>query len=150
MPVRTNTLKFGAYIFLGIAAFFMLMKLSGLEQVAGLRVVNIAIVVFFTNRLAKRNLQDKPHAEYPEALVSLFLANALSVVLSIIGFIIYVRVIDTQFLSHFTQGVLWAGKMDLWKAVASLFLEGMAGSILVSYIVMQYWKDVKAPAKGSM
>jgi len=145
-----NTLKFGVYIFLGIAAFFMLMKLFGLEQVSGLRVVNIAIVIFFTNRLAKRNLQDKPDVEYPQALVSLFIANALSVALSIIGFIFYVRVIDPQFLSQFNEGILWAGKMDLWKAVASLFMEGMAGSLVVSYIIMQYWKDVKFPAKGKM
>lgn len=149
MKNTQTTLRYGFYSFLGIAFFFLLMKLAGLEEYAGLRSFNIIIALFFTNLLARKNVQLYPDINYLEALASLFLSNAFAVILSGIGFIMYVRLIDPQLLTHFNGGVLWAGRdISLFQFAAFLFLEGMAGSIVISFSIMQYWKDVKNVVKN--
>ena len=145
------TLKYGFYSFLGIASFFLLMKLAGWEEYAGLRSFNIIIALFFTNALARKNVHKYPDMNYLESLASLFLSNALAVVLSGVGFIMYVRLIDPELLSHFNGGVLWGGRdISLFQFAAFLFLEGMAGSIIISFSIMQYWKDVKHIVKDKI
>ncbi|MES2589440.1 MAG: hypothetical protein V4622_10700 [Bacteroidota bacterium] len=149
MKTNSNTLNFGIYSFVGIASFFLIMKLFGLEEYAGLRIFNIFIIVYFTNRLARKNIQDQSDIGYLEALASLFLANFLALVLSIGGFVFYVKIIDPEFLSTFIGGILWlSSKLTLFEIVASLFLEGMAGAIMISFISMQYWQDAKVSAKS--
>lgn len=128
----------------GIVLYFLLMKLCGWEEIVFLRVLNIGIVVFMTNRLAKLNLSENPNLEYHTALGSLFLANGLAVVLSVASFAFYAKIIDPSFMAHFRGGVLWDTHITLSQALASLVLEGAASSFIVSFVVMQYWKDAKA------
>lgn len=146
MESRTNTIKYGFYTFAGIAIYFLFMKLFGLEHVTWLRFGNLAIIIYFTNQLVKRNMKNKEELQFVESMASLFLANVINITLSIAAFTLYVRLIDPEFLTHFTSGVLWSGKLDIWKVLASLILEGTAGAVLVSYIIMQYWADVKKVA----
>lgn len=146
MESRANTIKYGIYTFASVAVYFLLMKLFGLEHVTWLRFGNLAIIIYFTNQLQKRNMKNLVELQFVESMASLFLANVINVALSIAAFTFYVRLIDTEFLNHFTSGILWSGKLDIWKAVASLILEGTAGAVLISYITMQYWADVKKVA----
>jgi hypothetical protein len=146
--MRQNTLRYAFYSFLGIASFFLLMKLFGLENVAGLRVFNLVIVIYFMNRLARRNLQDNPNVNYVEGLGSLLLANVMTVVASVLGFIAYVRFLDPDFLSTHKAALFWlSNDMTLWRTVVSLFMEGMAGAIIISFTLMQYWKDQRNTIK---
>lgn len=140
-------LRYGIYGFVGVASFFLLMKLFGLERVAVLRFFNLVIVVWLSNRLARRNLHENPRNEYFPALVSLFLANAITVILSIVGFAIYVNFIDPEFMKNFKDGIIWNGNIPFEQAAAALFLEGMAGSMIVSFAIMQYYKDMKPKSK---
>lgn len=141
--MKQNTLRYGLYSFLGIISFFGLMKFFGLEDVSGLRAFNLVIVIYFSNALARRNIKAKVNLNYLENLASVFLSNVVSLALSALGFYLYVKLIDPQFLSHFQGGVLWQANLSLWQAIASIILEGFAGSIIVSYTIMQYWGSVK-------
>lgn len=143
MEKRLFTVRYGLYSFAGIAVLFLLMKLLGLENIPYLRTLNLVIVVLASNNLARRNLKANPDLDYFSALISLFLANMLTVVLSVIGFVFYAGVLDPEFLEHFKGGVLWSGHITLPQAVLALFIEGMAGSVAVSFMLMQYWKDAK-------
>ncbi|MCE3296864.1 MAG: hypothetical protein K0R65_2578 [Crocinitomicaceae bacterium] len=146
--MRQNTLRYAIYSVLAIAAFFLLMKLVGMENVAGLRVFNLVIVVYFMNRLARKNLMDDPDLNYVEGLGSLMMANVLTVVASVIGFIAYVRLFDPDFLNNHKAALFWLNNdTSLWRTVVSLFMEGMAGAIIVSFTLMQYWKDQRNTLK---
>lgn len=134
------TVRYGLYSFAGIATLFLLMKLFGLENVTYLRLLNLVIVLFFSNRLAKINHRFNKDLDYFEALISLILANLLTVALSIIGFAIYAGLIDKTFIQHFESGVFWGGHLTLKNAIMSLLMEGIAGSVIVSFILMQYWQ----------
>jgi hypothetical protein len=146
--MRHNTMRYAFYSFLGIASFFLLMKLVGMENVAGLRVFNLVIVIYFMNRLARRNLQDDPNLNYVEGLGSLLLANVMTVVASVLGFVAYVRFLDPDFLNNYKAALFWlSNDMNLWRTVVSLFMEGMAGAIIISFTLMQYWKDQRNTLK---
>lgn len=147
MKSLSPTIRHGIYSFVGIGIFFLLMKAFGLENVAFLRAFNLLIVLYFSNRLARINAQEDTSDRYLKSFASIFLANAITVVLSVFSFAIYVSFIDVEFLSKFSGGLLFAKHISLGQALASVVLEGMAGSLIVSYTLMQYWKDVKPKAK---
>lgn len=144
MKKSQHLLRYGFYSFLGIVSFFLLMKLFGMEDVAELRLFNILIVLYFSNRLARRNVHEQEHNDYLGGLASLFVANVFTVVLVSLSFMLYVKVVDHEFLQHFESGILWAKNITLFQAMIALFLEGIAGSIIVSFGIMQYWKNVKS------
>ena|SRR6218665_1055732 len=147
MKSLSPAIQYGIYSFVGIGIFFLLMKAFGLENVAFLRVFNLLIIFYFSNRLARINAQENTSDQYLKSFASLFLANAITVILSVFSFAIYVSFIDVDFLSRFEGGILFAKHITLGQALASVVLEGMAGSLIVSYTLMQYWKDVKPKAK---
>ena len=52
------------------------------------------------------------------------------------------------FLDNFKEGLLLAGEASIGKVAAALLLEGMAGSVVVSFATMQYWKDVRRSTRS--
>lgn len=143
MENRQFVIRYGLSAFAGIAAFFLAMKLVGLEDVAWLRIFNLVIVIYMTIRLAKRLFYLHGKLEYVDGLGSLFVANAIAVVLSLLGLGIYVWLIDPQFVYTVQSGSLWSPNLGLSSMVMHLFMEGMAGSVIISFATMQYWKDLK-------
>lgn len=143
MENRQFVIRYGVSAFAGIAIFFLAMKLVGLEHLAWLRVFNLFIAIYMTIRLAKRLFFLHGKLSYVQSIGSLFAANAIAVILSILGFAIYVKFIDTSFLYDFQGGGMWTEQITLQSSMISLFMEGMAGSAIISFATMQYWKDLK-------
>lgn len=141
MKNQAQTLRFGLYIYTGMALLFLVMKLFGLEEVAFLRLINIVIVVHFTNRLARIHNTHVFENDYFGALSSLFFANAVAVVLSVISFAMYVTLIDPEFIRNFEGGLLLNNKISLGHACLALLFEGMASNVIISFATMQYWKS---------
>ncbi len=148
MKKRDYTLRIGLLMFAAIAGFFLLMKLFHLEEYNELRLFNFVIVALFSVRLAKLNIIESDKIEYLDGLRTIFFANAIAVVLSIIGLVVYVQIFDRDFIDTFQYGFLYAGDVSLGKVVAALFMEGMASAAIVSFSVMQYYKNVKSSSKG--
>ena len=67
MNIRNRSLVYGLNSFAGIAILFLIMKLFSLENVGYLRFLNVFIVFFFTNRLAKKNRQIETDDSYLKA-----------------------------------------------------------------------------------
>jgi len=142
MDKNHHMIKTGVYSFIGIALFFLLMKLFGLEGVSYLRLFNLVIVVYMTNRLARINFLEDHNIEYSRQIASLFIANIITVALSVFAFVLYTKLIDPAFLRNYGD-TIWFGGANIREAAAALILEGVAGSVIVSFSVMQYWKDMK-------
>ena len=141
------TIRYGLYSFIGIAIFFLLMRIVGLENVIALRALNILIVIYFTNQLARINAQVNSKDQYLKSLISLLTANAITVVASVVSFAIYVTFLDPHFLQNVVGGILFAQNITLDQAAVSILMEGMAGSIIVSFTLMQYWKETVPKTK---
>ena len=65
-----------------------------------------------------------------------------------IGLVVYVALFDPNFVDNFQNGMLFAGEVTMSKIAGALLLEGMAGSVVVSFAIMQYWKDVRRTTKS--
>lgn len=141
--MKTSTLKYGILMFVSIALFFIVMNLIGLGHISELRLFNIVFVIYFTNRLAKSNLEGDKDVGYIENLGSLFAANTINVALSIVGFAFYVNVINPDYLNVISDSLLWMPTHRLTETLIALFFEGMAGNAVVSFGIMQYWKNTK-------
>jgi hypothetical protein len=141
MDTRSQSVRYGLYSFACIVALFLLTKLFSLEHVTFLRFLNIGIVIFFTNRLAKQNHKNNVDNNYLNAWVSLILANVITVSLSLIGFVIYAMFIEPDFISKFEGGILWNNHITLGQAALTLFTEGIGCAVAISFIIMQYWNE---------
>lgn len=141
MNTRSQSVRYGLYSFAGIVVLFLLTKLFSLEHVTFLRFLNILIIIFFTNRLAKQNHKNNVDNNYLNAWVSLILANVITVSLSLIGFVIYAMFIQPDFISKFEGGILWNNHITLGQAALTLFTEGIGCAVAISFIIMQYWNE---------
>ncbi len=147
MNAQFLTLRFAILTIFSLGALFFLMIFFGLEHNSELRILNVFIVLVFSNMLARRNIQENPTLPYINGLASIFIANAITTFACVAGFAIYVEFINTNFLTQVDGGLLWPKNIGLAEACAALFIEGMAGSAITSFVLMQYWKDVKIASK---
>jgi hypothetical protein len=147
MKKKNHTISIGVYMFLAIAVFFLAMKLFGLEQYSELRLLNILIVLYFTNKLALLNYIEDSEIGYLENMSSLFLANAISVLMSAFGMMFYLRAIDPGFLQTLENGFFFGHHLTVLRVFFGLLIEGIAISIVASFSLMQYWKDYKRVSK---
>lgn len=143
MKLQNNTLRIAGAIFLSLLAFFLFMKLLGLERMTELRVFNLLIVIYFSNRLVQLNYIDDDKVDYVQNLFSILGANLLAVFASTIAVIGYIQLIDSGLIHAFENQLLWGSHLNLFQIFVGLLLEGMSGSMIVAFGIMQYWKNHK-------
>ena len=61
----------------------------------------------------------------------------------IIGLITYVSLIDPGFISVLEKSFLWGSNLTLPLIIFAIAIEGIASSVICSFILMQYWKNYK-------
>lgn len=145
MKTQTNTIRYGLQMFAAVVAYFLFMKIFGLEKVTELRFFNIIIIAYFTNALARKNAERLVDIGYLNSLGSLFIANCINVAFSVLGLFFYIFIIDIEFLQNFEHGVFFGSHVTLPKVCIAILLEGIAGSVIMSFAFMQYWKSASDP-----
>lgn len=144
MKASNKTLSFGVYMFLSMIALFFLMKLFGLEKITELRLLNILIAVYFSNRLAKFNVfSNSQRSSYLGNLSSLMLANLIAVFASALCLLIFVTAIDKEFMNSVGNGFFLGNNLTIQQVVIAIVLEGSAAAAIISFSLMQYWKNEK-------
>ena len=140
---NNNTFRIGIYMFLTIVAFFFVTKIAGLEQYTELRLFNIFIILYFSNRLARLNLIKMKNINYLNNLGSVFIANLMNVVLCSVSFFSYLTWTDPGLIKVIENSFLLGHHLTARSIVMALMVEGLASSIIVSFGVLQYWKSYK-------
>lgn len=143
MKKRNYTIRFGIYMFLSMVALFFIMKLFGLEKVTELRLLNILIAGYFSNKLAQNNLIEDAELDYVSNLGSLLIANLIAVFLCCISLVLYVKILDPGLMASIGDGFFLGKHLTIDKVAVAILMEGSASAIIVSFSLMQYWKDVK-------
>lgn len=143
MKKNNYTLRIGIYMFLAIVAFFFVTKITGLEKYTELRLFNIVIILYFSNRLAYLNVMKAKTMDYLSNLGSVFIANLMNVVLCAASFFIYLIWIDPGMIKVIENSFLLGHGLSPKGVVWALLVEGLASSIIVSFGVLQYWKSYK-------
>jgi len=139
---NVTELRNGFIIFLGIGLFFLTMDLFGLADKNHLRALNAFIVLYGINKTIKMNLNNGI-TDYLENLISGFKTGIIGVLLGIVGLIIYIYIKGGEsYLSTLSNTFFFLGKTNIIMYCSVLFFEGVASSLIGSYLLMQYWKDV--------
>ena len=138
----SKELNNGILIFVGIGIYFLTMELLGLSDVFLLRMLNIFIVIYFLNKTIKSNYSEGK-TEYLENLISGTLTALIGVFLSVAGLLIYISVKGGDvYLAKLSQNFLFGGGTpSVNQYCIGLLFEGIASSVIISFTLMQYWKD---------
>ena len=139
-----KSVRYAVKMFLGIGGFFMILYLLGLGHRSEFRILNLFIVIFFTAKLAEVNLIDDENIGYLRNLGSVFKANVICVLLSVLGLAGFVAFFDQTFHRDY---LLFANTDTLSEVLLTLALEGISTAAVISFGVMQYWKNYKRTRK---
>jgi len=107
-----------------------------------LRLLNILIVIFYVNKTIKSNYTEGK-LEYLDNLISGTLTSLIGVALSVAGLLAYISFKGGDaYLSKLSQNFLFGGgNPSMYQFCIGLFFEGIASSIIITFTLMQYWKD---------
>ncbi|WP_299159827.1 hypothetical protein [uncultured Tenacibaculum sp.] len=130
-------------IFAGIVVFFFLMKILGLENVSELRFLNFAFVLWGINRAIKTNIHKNQESLYFNNFSIGIATSVVAVALTIIGLIVYVDFINPNLMTILEDSSFWGQNLSLGLVVFALAIEGIASSVICSFILMQYYKNYK-------
>jgi hypothetical protein len=134
----------GVMIFIGIGIYFLTMELLGLSDVFLLRLLNIFIVVYFVNKTIKSNYTEGKTA-YLDNIISGSLTSLTGVALSVAALLAYISLKGGDaYLAKLSQNFLFGGgQPSMYQYCIGLLFEGIASSIIITFTLMQYWKDRK-------
>ncbi len=130
-------------IFGGIAGFFFLTKIIGLDDVSELRLLNFVFVLWGINRAIKTNIKVNQESSYINNFSIGIGTSVLAVGFTIIGLIFYVGFIDSGLIAVLENTSFWIQNLSLPLIVFALAIEGIASSVICSFILMQYYKNYK-------
>ena len=133
--------RFGIYSALGIGAFFGLIYFLGFGDISELRLFNLIIVAFFTNRLIRKKISTSNGLNYLDNLGAAFLSNLICVLLCLVGFSLFVSLVDFNYFENIDKNSIWSQADTLNELILVLFLEGMSSAAIISFSLMQYWKN---------
>ncbi len=144
MDTNKIILKNGLLIYSCIVVFFLLMKILGLDNVSELRFLNFLFVFWGVNRAIKQNIDFNDQDSYFNNFYVGFGSSVIGIALTIIGLIVFVGFIDPSFIIVLENSSLWGKKLSLEMVVFALTIEGIASSVMCSFILMQYYKNYKS------
>ncbi|MDV6167534.1 hypothetical protein R1T16_03795 [Flavobacterium sp. DG1-102-2] len=137
----------GFIIYIGIALFFLLMEVLGWSDQIYLRLVNFIFVIYGVNRTLKANSEDGTPGYFSNLVSGIFTA-VVSLALGILSFIGYIEYMgqshggSNEYLQRYVGSYIFGGgEPSLYQFVIGLTVEGVAASVVVSFALMQYWKD---------
>jgi len=132
----------GILIFIAIGLFFLLMEMVGASHIIYLRLVNFAFVIYGINRTIKSNFNDNINGYFTN-IASAILTGFVSLVLSVFSFMLYAEYKGGEkYLQNFSSDYIFGGgNPSPYQFGIGLFIEGLAACVIVSFALMQYWKD---------
>ncbi len=132
----------GFIIFLGIGIYFFLMDIAGLSHIFWLRIFNAFIVVYGVNRTLKANVADGITG-YNKNLLSAMLTSIIGAILSIGALLVYVHFKGGEsYLKELPQDFIFGGgELGIAQYCIGLFVESCAATLIVSFCMMQYYKN---------
>ncbi|MDP5199059.1 hypothetical protein [Flavobacterium sp. DG2-3] len=131
----------GFLIFAGIAVFFVLMELLNLSNLFYLRLLNVLFIFYGVNRTLQMNLAEGKN-EFVPNFISAMVTSFTAVVVSIVALMIYSYAKGgDQYVKSLSEAFMFGGEPSVTSYCLSLFFEGTASCIIVSFLLMLYWNN---------
>ncbi len=130
----------GFLIFIGIGIYFLAMEALGLADLFYLRLLNILIVFYGTNRTLKLNFREGKTL-FATNIASALLTSLTGVILSIMGLITYSFIKGGDlYVQSLSKTFLFGGNPSVMTYSISLLFEGIVSAVIVSFILILYWE----------
>lgn len=138
----TRELMNGIIIFLGIGVYFLILDFMKLSHIFPLRILNLFIVAFGVNRTIMMN-QAEGIRGYNTNLLSAILTSMIGAFLSIACLLAYIEFKGGEpYLKNLADSFIFGGgELTIHQYCIGLLFESTAASLIVSFCLMQYWKD---------
>lgn len=123
-----------------IGAFFFISSFFNLADNPALRIFNIFFVFAGVYFAVKENI----HKGFDRKYISNFgvglQTSILSVVFSIVGVLIYSKMINPSFYEVLQNSMLIGKNLNMFEIIFTFAIEGLAISVVSSFMIMQYFK----------
>jgi len=142
-PIRKLELKFGLITCLALILFFFFMKYFNLIQIVELRCLNFFILLAGVNA-AFRNYrkQTEPNIEYFSGFFLGFYTCIFAIIPFALFVFLYLWKIDPYLVNGLKSNSLFMGvEITPEKAAITTIIEGTVSGVLISYILMQYYRS---------
>lgn len=132
----------GFIIFLGIGIYFFIIDLAGLADEFYLRIFNLFIVAFGVNLTLKQNNREGIRG-YFKNLISGIVTSMIGAILSVGSLYFYIEYRGgEEYLQSLSEGFLFGGgHLNSAYYTVGLLFESIASSVIISFVLMQYWKN---------
>lgn len=130
-------------VYFGIVIYFFLMKFLGLENITELRSLNFIFVVWGVNSAIKKNIMFNADNTYLTNLSVGFSTAFFAVLAVALSLIFYITFINYELIHIMENSSVWGNDLSLGLVIFAILIEGMASSVICSFLVMQYWKKHK-------
>jgi hypothetical protein len=130
----------GFLMSVSISIFFLLMEFFSLSDVYYLRILNLVFVFYFVNKTIKQNVQEA-RTDYLTNLFSAIFTAVFGVVFSIAGLLFYIYYKGgSSYINNLSEQFIFGGA-TVNEYCFGLMFEGLASSIIVVFITMQFWRN---------
>ena len=131
----------GILIFIGIGIYFMSMNLAGLSNVFVLRLFNVVFILYGVNKTIVSNLIEG-NKDFLSNAISAFSTSFIGVFFSILGLLAYSYLNGGDaFIQNLSKTFLFGGNPSVNIYCISLFIEGIASSVIVTLLLMLYYNN---------
>ncbi len=139
---RTTEITNGIIIFIGIGVYFLILEYLGLADQFLLRTFNLLIVAFGVNRAIKTNYKNGLRG-YNNHLFSAFITSMIGAFLCIASLLAYIEYRGGEaYIQRLSKGFLFGGgDLTVNYYCIGLLFESIASSIIISFCLMQFWKN---------
>jgi hypothetical protein len=129
-------------IFICIGVFFLIMESLDLTHIIYLRLVNFIFVIYGVNKTIRANFKEGINGYFTN-LTAAFATALVSLALGVFSFMLYAEYKGgEEYLKTYADGYIFGGwDPSPYQFGATLFIEGLAASVIVSFTLMQFWKD---------
>ena len=141
--IKKVDLKAGLLICAGLIAYFLLMRFAGLVQIVELRAFNF-VILFFGIILAFRHyrMHVDPEIDYFKGFVLGIFTTLYAVIPFALFVFFYLWKIEPSLINSLESHSLFMGiEITAEKAAETILIEGSISGVLISYILMQYYKS---------
>ena len=131
----------GILIFLGIGLYFLIINALGHADLAYLRLLNIVFIFYGVNKTIRMNLLEG-NTNFVKNAISAMTTCVVGIVLSIIGLLIFSYSYGgDSYIQSLSESFLFGGDPSINTYCISLFFEGIASSVIVTFMLMTYWNS---------
>jgi hypothetical protein len=142
---------YGLIMAAALIAYFLLMKLFGLESNLYLRIFNFVILIGGVYLLLNKRIKNSnTPTTYFEGLGLGLRATISAVIVFLLFLAVYVNFFDPDFVEILKETRMWGTNITIGQAAIGIFIEGMASAIIISFAWMQFFKRYTVSPNASI